>query len=178
MGGIGSGWTRHGSAMRVVESCLDIDTTFLHRRGWLSPGLIRSGFLTWTRGDGSVSRITMTTDLIDPDCPIARLSYTVDKKPFEYSIHLTRTLPNFGGFRWWFVCPLTVGGVTCERQVRKLYLNGQFFGCRHCHNLTYKSRQEYDARLLRLMKNSGLMNAMIESEDMGALSSDGRLRPD
>jgi hypothetical protein len=168
MGGIGSGdWTRYGPTKRRVESCLDLDMTFLLRRGWLSASNARSGVLTWTRGDGSVSKISMTTDLIDADCPVARLSYTVDKKPIEYSIQLARTFPHFGGVTWWFLCPLTVGGVTCERQIRKLYLSGQYFGCRHCHKLTYKSCQEHDARLSRLMKNPGLMNAMIESEDMG-----------
>jgi hypothetical protein len=31
--------------------------------------------------------------------------------------------------------------------VRKLYLRGQYFGCRHCHDLTYRSTQESDKRV-------------------------------
>ena len=36
----------------------------------------------------------------------------------------------------------------------KLYLppGGRYFGCRHCHDLTYRSRQESDARVYALAR--------------------------
>jgi hypothetical protein len=42
------------------------------------------------------------------------------------------------------VCPLRVDGRSCGRRVGKLYLPpaGGYFGCRHCHDLTYTSCQE------------------------------------
>jgi hypothetical protein len=38
------------------------------------------------------------------------------------------TRPHLGGLRWWFVCPLIVGGCACGRRCAKLYLHGQFLG--------------------------------------------------
>jgi len=54
-------------------------------------------------------------------------------------IPLTRTLCNFGGFRWWFICP------QCWKRVAVLYRPPRrtFFLCRHCHELTYESCQEH-----------------------------------
>jgi hypothetical protein len=54
--------------------------------------------------------------------------------------------------RWWFVCPLSRNGIACHRRVRKLYLSGRYFGCRHCHRLTYRSSQESDSRVYKLAR--------------------------
>jgi hypothetical protein len=70
-----------------------------------------------------------------------------------YPARLAPSHPRFGGLRWWFICPLTVNGVACGRRVGKLYLLGRYYGCRHCHGLTYTSCQEshkYDG-LIRFM---------------------------
>jgi hypothetical protein len=40
-----------------------------------------------------------------------------------------------------------VDGVACGRRVRKLYLSGRYFGCRHCHELTYASSRESDRQV-------------------------------
>jgi len=55
--------------------------------------------------------------------------------------------------RYWFICPLSVNGVYCGRRVGTLYLasGGPYFGCRHCYNLTYESRNE-----LRLARPGGI----------------------
>ena len=50
--------------------------------------------------------------------------------------------PHYGGLRWWFTCPLVVGGRSCTRRAGKLYLRGGYFGCRRCQDLTYRSCQE------------------------------------
>jgi hypothetical protein len=59
-------------------------------------------------------------------------------------VRLEMTPTQFGGRRFWFVCPLIVGGVPCSRRAAKLYLppGGRYFGCRTCHDLTYRSCQE------------------------------------
>ena len=38
------------------------------------------------------------------------------------------------------------------RRARKLYLGGRYFGCRHCHNLTYTSSQQSDARVYAALR--------------------------
>jgi hypothetical protein len=62
----------------------------------------------------------------------------------DLRITLVTTRPNFGGLRFWFICPLNVGGRRCQRRVAKLFLppGGKYFGCRHCHDLSYTSSQE------------------------------------
>jgi hypothetical protein len=78
--------------------------------------------------------------------PEARLAYTFTNSQVsvDYSVPLATTRPRFGGLRWWFVCPLQVGDAPCGRRVGKLYLPpaGPYFGCRHCHDLTYTSCRE------------------------------------
>jgi hypothetical protein len=63
--------------------------------------------------------------------------------------------------RWWFVCPLILGGVPCGRRVGKLHLppQGRYFGCRRCHGLTYASCREshtYDGVIRLLAADTGL----------------------
>ena len=56
-------------------------------------------------------------------------------------ISVVRTRPNFGGFRWWFLCP--GAGQRCGRRSYKLYLpaTGSGFACRVRHGLAYASTQ-------------------------------------
>jgi hypothetical protein len=73
----------------------------------------------------------------------------------EEHVRLETTRVPRGGLRWWGRCPLDVNGQTCNRRVGKLYLppGGRFFGCRHCHELTYTSGQKgrkHDSRFLLL----------------------------
>jgi hypothetical protein len=55
----------------------------------------------------------------------------------EQSIKLDSTPLNFGGARWWLICP------GCSRRVAHLHLPNwrYYFRCRHCYNLTYESAQ-------------------------------------
>jgi hypothetical protein len=170
MGGPGSGnWVGHLCPKTCAESCDAIDLAFLKRQGWLEPGGFRSGPLRWTVGGQVRSEITCVVDLTDESDPLMRLKYTYNGEPIAYSVRLTTTAPNYGGARWWFLCPLTARGVRCWRRVRKLYRVGRYFGCRNCHDLTYRSRQEHDARVSRLMKSPGQIAALLNSKDTGNL---------
>lgn len=67
--------------------------------------------------------------------PRIKITYSPNKNLEQtQTIRLTQTACYFGGFRWWMLCP------ACYRRVGKLYLIGQY-RCRHCHNLTYRSRK-------------------------------------
>ena len=66
-----------------------------------------------------------------------RLEYQIADKPISYDVSLNTTTLPWDCLRYWFSCP------TCERRVAHLY-KPQYhhnFLCRHCHNLTYRSRQ-------------------------------------
>ena len=67
-----------------------------------------------------------------------------EKTDYDYKVALTTTRCNFGGVRYWFICPLSRNGVYCGRRVAKLYKapGANYFGCRHCYNLSYESRNE------------------------------------
>jgi len=69
----------------------------------------------------------------------------------EYWLQLLTTPQHYGGVRWWFRCPLAVNDEPCARRVRKLYLppGEKFFGCTHCHQLTYESRRDRWATVVR-----------------------------
>lgn len=52
------------------------------------------------------------------------------------TIKLTTTYPNYGGIRYWFICPL------CKKRVATLHEYHTYYLCRVCSNLYYTS-QEY-----------------------------------
>ncbi|GAG06388.1 unnamed protein product [marine sediment metagenome] len=85
--------------------------------------------------------------------------YTITDNPClnPYKGHLTSTHCNYGGQRYWFICPLS----GCNRRVAKLYKpnNGRYFGCRHCYNLAYASmnvsRTQLDKALAKMFRKYG-----------------------
>ena len=84
---------------------------------------------------------------------------------------VTTTRPRFGGLRWWFVCPLLVDGVACRRRVGKLYLppRARYLGCRHCHQLTYRSCQEHDKRVDALRRDPEALAAILNNLEGASL---------
>jgi hypothetical protein len=62
-----------------------------------------------------------------------------------YGVRLEWTPCHFGGLRPWWRCPLVTNGVACRRRCRILYrpYGSRYFGCRHCHRLSYRSRQTH-----------------------------------
>jgi hypothetical protein len=87
---------------------------------------------------------------VDTEELYAKVNYTVtdrgtgEKTDYDYKISLTTTPCNFGGVRYWFICPLSINGVYCGRRTGTLYIasGGNYFGCRHCYDLSYESRNE------------------------------------
>ena len=90
-------------------------------------------------------------DTLDLDEPSLCLFYTLTRnaEAVSYSVRLATTTPNYGGIRWWFLCPLAPNRSPCYRRVAKLYVppGGKYFGCRTCHDLTYTTCQESDKRV-------------------------------
>ena len=142
MGGPGSTRWRLHTPANTVDDCLALDANRLMRLGVLKAGVLQTGKLSW-RIDGmkecSIGYKACTLDGV----PWLRLHYTLTgtRERVEYRLDLTTTSPGFGGQRWWFNCPGIKPGRPCGRRVGKLYLppGRQFFGCRHCHQLTYTS---------------------------------------
>jgi hypothetical protein len=93
-----------------------------------------------------------------------KVSLTCDAQIRNMEIDLTATRTSFGALRWWFNCPFLKNGDSCGRRVGKLYLppGTTYFGCCHCHNLTYKSVREHDKRVDFLRKNPEILLTTLQ----------------
>lgn len=115
-------------------------------------GLLRGccgSMLTWTRSlSGHESSVGIVVGVLDK--PYVKLNYTITDRDsgqetdYDYKVDLATTPCHFGDVRYWFICPLSINGVYCGRRVAKLYCGpgGNYYGCRHCYDLSYESRNE------------------------------------
>ena len=133
VGGYGSGW--RGPKRATVEASLVLGVSALMRAGALVPGERMGGTWGWTYEgeDRPHAIVRYEADLTEPDDPWLRLRYDVNGEPVGCMVRLVTTRPNYGGRRWWFLCPLV------ERRAAKLYLppGGKVFGSREAYGLTY-----------------------------------------
>ena len=155
----------------TVEECKSINTKWLKDNGYFCG--FKWGGMKWTNNTGEeTGNIGFQVSIKDGDSYI-RFQYsstdrsTQEKKELDYKNSLVSTPCNYEGRRWWFICGLIVNGNYCGRKVGKLYLvpGGIYFGCRHCYNLTYRSCQEHDNRIDRLMKNPFLLASLLDSKN-------------
>src|SRR5262249_20446743 len=124
--------------------------------------------------------VRFAANTVNPDSAFIQLSYSWaggapgEQGSAEYRVWLTTTRPRYGGLRWWFACPLAAGGRPCRRRVAKLYLPPQarYFGCRHCHELTYTSCQTHDKRVDALCRELDLRSG-LPPIGQGSLAQEG-----
>lgn len=137
------GWNRK----RTVEDCKSIDMTFLHRNGYLDSPWPQG--IVWTNRFGQETASMTVVPHLSGDDSYIRFVYTMvdrntsEETDFDYNVPLVSTPCNFGGVRWWFVCPPSVDG-GCGRRVAALYRAPlrDYYACRHCLDLSYASRNE------------------------------------
>jgi hypothetical protein len=141
MGGLGSGnWYRWQGKKSTVEESLSLCTKDLRERLFVGA----AGSLTWNWASSGKSSIGYFVTG-SADWRTVTLHYRWrDQEDISIPVRLTTTPTQFGRPRWWFVCPLCVRGIACNRRAGKLYLphGARYFGCRICHNLTYRCCQE------------------------------------
>jgi hypothetical protein len=154
MGGPGSGNMRFRRSKKktVVEDCLSLDANRWTRGGILIPGVHQSGGWTWEdlMLEKDILCLQYELDTLDLAAPWMRVSYIMRGVQLAYRIRLTTTRPQFGGLRWWFICPLLQrNNMPCGRRVGQLHLppDERYFGCRQCFNLTYTTSQRRNRRL-------------------------------
>jgi len=177
MGGIGSGtWDRWG-VKTTVEQCVTLDVNRLAKDGALRLGAW--GNVCWGNGEGGA--VAFRTVFGPAGGRFFQISYTLpdhdegDPDEVVIPIRLQTTRPHLGGVRWWFTCPLIIGGIACERRVAKLYLppSGRHFGCRTCHDLTYQSCQQ--AHQIERLLDDGRFERWMARLDRKIASLDRRL---
>jgi hypothetical protein len=158
MGGWGSGRT---NGRQLVEHGLALDLRMLMRRGWVKDGTVGDSRLPISTGQGRCVVIGLHYDLVDPHKAFLWLKYTSasstnDPVKVYQLIPLTFTEPNFGGRRWWMVCPYE------GRRVAKLHMppGGDRFASREEGQLVYQSQRQGERgrafeRLFRLQRKLG-----------------------
>jgi len=187
MGGYGSTrWGSHSKAT-TVEECRLIEAARWVQEGIIAPDTRRWGVWAWTNSYSGEQTASLGYEANTTGrAPWVRLQYTVTPRggapeDYNYTILLVTTRPNYGGLRWWFVCPLTKGGRDCSRRCGKLYLppGGRHYGCRACYELSYESAQEHDPRVSRLANDPmalyGAMRGAIDDAGSDTLGSASQL---
>lgn len=149
---------RHSYSDRsTVEDSKVLDVFFLNTQGYFSGR--RSGPVTWKLRENVTGRVDVTVTVGEREGTMA-LSYSVgyrgsnQRTDFDILVPLVKTGCNYGGGRWWFLCPT----LTCRKRVAKLYLppSSERFACRSCHQLTYESCRMSHSMIYRLAKSNGL----------------------
>lgn len=138
---------------RLVETCFILSISNLKKWGWLPQGgrVQAGGKFDWDENEMRVVLTGIRIDTSNPSVEEAGVMYLDNIYPptgikQTQTVKLTSTPGNYGGLRYWFVCPCYRGpgyeGKYCNRKVSKLYLppTGYEFGCRHCQRLSYASR--------------------------------------
>lgn len=133
MGGFGSG-------RKFGTDCTDdyrsIDVRRWQRDGYLVPGQYLNW--QWSANGEKVAAISVKVETGQ-----LRLIYSYrrngdDWKSLDYPVRLQITSCNYGGARYWFICP----AVGCGRRMAVLYLGGKIFACRYCYQLAYRCQRE------------------------------------
>lgn len=157
MGGWGSG---RQDGRPTADTCFRIDLAWMLRKRLAKAGAYCSGTLRWTRGGEPSGSIGYVAAMNEPGSERLELTYTRtrsgEEKRERQTVMLTWTVPNFGGKRWWMLCPFN------GERVGKLYLppGGDIFASRTAWRLGYHSQRivERDAvfeRLFRLQSKLG-----------------------
>lgn len=129
----------------IAENCNRLSIFWLRKVGALpTSGGVSSGSISWTfrMKKNSIGYTTVIRPEAEKTYIQLKYIYTNkfsgEKQNLDYKIQLTTTPCYLRGVRYWFRCPI----VNCNRRVGVLYLDGIYFGCRHCYNIAYKSQME------------------------------------
>ncbi len=139
----------YGSGKLVSDSLRRLDIRSFRKSNFLRKGIVfASGNVVWKSNMEIENGVDFTIHVTDELTHNSSLTLhyiqtdhnTGEHKAFGYDVQLVSTPCNYGGVRWWFICPLTRNGIYCGKRVGFLYKSRVYFGCRHCYNLTYASR--------------------------------------
>jgi hypothetical protein len=141
-----------------------LDIKELNKAGLLS----KRGNWICECGSGFVVKISVFLSEISNHIVIKHKIQEADEiKDFETNIPLISAPCNFGGKRYWFACRMVRNGFCCDRKVGVLYRVGNYFACRHCHRLTYesKNRGEFNVDSFVAKPQSKIEQFSVEKTD-------------
>jgi hypothetical protein len=127
---------RH-SWTQKLDQCSSISTFFLKKHGYLKYGL-QDGEISWNVGGrpsgSAIFYVNKDNKFMVFGYAITDIS-TGESRDVSYKTLLTTTSCNYGGVRYWFVCP---GCNRCAGVVYRFQVDR--FLCRHCVGLQYSSQ--------------------------------------
>lgn len=134
-----------------MEDCLRLDLAQLMRLGPVRDGMAGDGWLEWRQDGQRLGWIRFRIDLRQPSEARLILEFRAGQGEtvrLRQSIRLAFTVPNYGGRRWWLICPYT------GQRVRCLYLppGGARFAGRKALGLAYQVERlgQFDRPFARL----------------------------
>ena len=141
-------------ARQEAESSHALHISWLKKHGYLHKDYSRKdGGIKWTYGwSGNESSIGFSVIRDNWGTPEERthieLAYTNtdrwsgEKENMKYNVELATTPCNYGGKRYWFICPLSKNGRYCGRRVGVIYSIGKWYGCRYCGDIAYATQMK------------------------------------
>lgn len=112
----------------LFDEVLQISITKLKEWGYLEPGQIKAGTITWSRNGNRTGSISIKVNTRSEQ-PYVELEYTFNEQARNYEVMLVSVPSNLGmGRVWYFLCPHT------SKRCRKLYLIGGYFLHRKAFN--------------------------------------------
>ncbi|MBP6944783.1 hypothetical protein KBB85_02050 [Patescibacteria group bacterium] len=127
---------------------------FLKQKGYLRSGGI-GGTMNWSSTYGGESSAWIASYVGERDGHLqvryTRTGWDGEKENMDYQVRIVSTVCQFGGRRYWFICPLIRDGIPCGRRIGVLYMGGKYFGCRRCYDLAYSSQQDTHSGFFGLM---------------------------
>lgn len=139
---------RYSKIPDLLNECDTVSITSLSQWGYLKPGMMQRGTITWSRNGNKLGCIDIAVNT-NSECPYLELDYCYRQAPIKYRVQLVSMSSNIGkGLVWYFLCPAT--GKRC----RKLYRVGPRFLHRGAHTgpgcmyetQTYSSRNRFLVR--------------------------------
>jgi hypothetical protein len=157
MGGFGSG--RYGGRP-TADASLRIDLAWMLQTDRAREGAWLAGSLSWNRGGEEAGSIGYQAVMHQPGDERLILSFWRgsgdERENVRQTVRLVYTVPNYGGKRWWMICPFR------NIRVGKIYLppGGDRFASRQAWRLGYQcqrdaARDRPFERLFRLQKKLG-----------------------
>jgi len=138
----------------LAERAYSLSVFWLRRYGYLPRKGFRvsdaRGGIEWISPSGNTGRIGFRVILDSTHADQGNqiiLNYTWSEwsskkvEPITLPVRLTTTRCNFGGKRYWFVCPLSRDSRLCGRRIGVIYDVGRWFGCRACANISYSAQR-------------------------------------
>ncbi|MGX1402363.1 hypothetical protein AB7M70_011836 [Bradyrhizobium japonicum] len=120
-------------AKLTTNYCFSLDIQYLKKQGYF----VRNGVTNGTLNQRfRMSGRRLSTSITCEKGNVLRLKYDRNGNEITYSVRIVYSKCNYGGERPWFICPNT----KCNKRVGKLFLVGDYYLCRHCHDLAYETQ--------------------------------------